>query len=282
MRKTVRILCAALCALTFSACGNSGKGDTNAADSTVTSEPLEAATGETKIEIKEGITPMVFVAVKGGTFEMGDANGQKHNDDISEAPAHKVTLSDFQICKIEVTQDQWETVMGKNPSHEKDDAQKPVENVSWNDTQEFVKKLGQMTGHEFRLPTEAEWEFAARGGTKSKGTLYAGSDNAEDVANFHADTNPNAGRTAAVGNFQPNELGLFDMCGNVAEWVQDFYADYTAAEQTDPKGPATGDYHVYRGGHCNKNADECTVTIRMKFAPVLPAPSIGLRLVLVK
>ena len=278
MKTTCKTLFAALCALTLTACGSKTDGNTTA-DSTVISEPLEAGMGETKIEIKEGVTPLVFVPVKGGTFDMGDPNGQKHNDDISEAPAHKVTVSDYQICKIEVTQDQWETVMGKNPAQQNDDPQKPVENVSWNDTQAFIAKLGQMTGHQFRLPTEAEWEFAARGGTKSKGTLYAGSDNAEDVVNSFEYGH---GKTWVVGQVGANELGLFDMCGNVAEWVQDFYADYTDAEQTDPKGPATGDYHVYRGGHCNKNADECTISIRMKFAPVLPASSIGLRLVLVK
>lgn len=278
MKAISKTLFVALCAFALTACG--GKTESGSqADSTATSDPFEASAGETKIEIKEGVTPLVFVPVKGGTFEMGDPNGQKHNDDISEAPAHKVTLSDYQICKIEVTQDQWQAVMGKNPAHDQDDVQKPVENVSWNDTQAFVQKLGQMTGHQFRLPTEAEWEFAARGGTKGKGTLYAGSDNAEDVANSFEYGH---GKTWAVGQVGANELGLFDMCGNAAEWVQDFYADYTAADQTDPKGPASGDYHVYRGGHCNKNADECTVTIRMKFAPVLPAPSIGLRLVLVK
>ncbi len=281
MKTTKKTLLAVLCALTLTACGGGKTDGGSAADSTVTSDPFEASAGETKVEIKEGVTPLVFVPVKGGTFEMGDANGQKHNDDISEAPAHKVTLSDFQICKIEVTQDQWQTVMGKNPSRETDDPQKPVENISWNDTQAFIAKLGQLTGHTYRLPTEAEWEYAARGGSKSKGTLYAGSDNADDVANFHADTNPNAGRLSTVGVLSPNELGLFDMSGNAAEWVQDCYADYTDKEQKDPC-VTTGEYHVYRGGHCDKNADECTVTIRMKFAPVLGASRVGLRLVLVK
>lgn len=278
MKNTGKFILGTLCALTLTACGGkTDKGENT--DTIAVSEPFEARTGETKIEIKEGITPLVFVPVKGGTFEMGLADGQKHNDDISEAPAHKVTLSDYQICKIEVTQDQWETVMGKNPAQQNDDPQKPVENVSWNDTQAFVAKLSEMTGHKFRLPTEAEWEFAARGGVESKGTIYAGSDNPEDVLNSFEYGH---GKTWVVGQIGANELGLFDMNGNVAEWVQDFYADYTAEEQTDPKGPATGEYHVYRGGHCNKNANECTVTIRMKFAPVMPAPSIGLRLVLVE
>ncbi|MBP3228837.1 MAG: SUMF1/EgtB/PvdO family nonheme iron enzyme [Bacteroidaceae bacterium] len=267
-------------ALGLASCSGNKPAAENTEDNTA-NDPFEAAAGETKIAINDSVTPMVFVPVKGGTFEMGDPNGVTHNDEISETPAHKVTVSGFQICKIEVTQDQWQAVMGKNPSKEADDPQKPVDNVSWNDTQEFIAKLGKLTGHQFRLPTEAEWEYAARGGSKSKGTVYAGSDNAEDVANFHADTNPNAGRLATVGILEPNELGLYDMSGNAAEWVQDFYAPYPSDEQTDPC-VKTGEYHVYRGGHCDKNADECTVTIRMKFAPVLAASRVGLRLVLVK
>ncbi len=279
--KITKILFGALCALTLTACGGSGKTSGTDADSTATSGPFEAANGEVAISVSDSLQPLVFVPVKGGTFEMGDANGSTHDDDISETPAHKVTVGDFSICKIEVTQEIWQTVMGKNPSHETDDPLKPVENVSWNDTQAFVAKLGQLTGHKFRLPTEAEWEYAARGGAKSKGTRFAGSDDPDEVANFHAAGNPNEGRTATVGIYSPNELGLYDMSGNVAEWVQDCYAPYTEAEQTDPC-VTTGDYHVYRGGHCNKDADDCPLTVRMKFAPVMPASSIGLRLVLVE
>ncbi|MBQ7634809.1 MAG: SUMF1/EgtB/PvdO family nonheme iron enzyme [Bacteroidaceae bacterium] len=280
MKNLLRLFLPALCALTLAACGGTSKGDANAADS-ISSDPFAAAAGETAITVNDSLQPLVFVTVKGSTFDMGDPNGTTHDDEISETPAHKVTVGDFNICKIEVTQEVWQAVMGKNPSHETDDPLKPVENVSWNDTQEFVKKLGQLTGHEFRLPTEAEWEYAARGGSKSKGTRYAGGDDPDEVANFHAEGNPNAGRTATVGIFKPNELGLFDMSGNVAEWVQDCYAPYKAEAQTDPC-VTTGDYHVYRGGHCNKDAVDCPLTVRMKFAPVMPASSIGLRLVLVK
>ncbi|MBR7027940.1 MAG: formylglycine-generating enzyme family protein [Bacteroidaceae bacterium] len=282
MKKTSKFLLGALALLTFTACGGSNAGKSGDADSTAVSDPFEAAAGETKIVVNDTLSPLVFVPVKGGTFEMGDPNGQKHDDDIIETPAHKVTVSDFAICKTEVTQQLWQAVMGKNPSHEQDDPLKPVENVSWNDCQEFIKKLGQMTGHEYRLPTEAEWEYAARGGSKSKGTRFSGGDDVDAVANYHRDDNPIAGRLAGVGVLQANELGLFDMSGNAAEWTQDFYAEYTADEQTDPKGPATGDYYVYRGGHCNNNADGCTVTVRMKFNPVGAASYIGLRLVLVK
>lgn len=282
MKKSSKIFLAALFALSLTACGGSSSSSKSDADSTQTSDPFEVGVGEVGIQINDTLQPLVFVKVEGGTFEMGDPNGTKHDDDMIETPVHKVTVGDFQICKVEVTQEIWQLVMGKNPSHEQDDPLKPVENVSWNDCQEFIKKFGALTGHQFRLPTEAEWEFAARGGNKSKGTIYAGSENVDDVANYHLDDNPIEGRLSAVGVLQPNELGLFDMSGNAAEWVQDFYANYTDAEQTDPKGPATGDYHIYRGGHCNNNADGCTVTVRMKFNPVGPASYIGLRLVLVK
>jgi formylglycine-generating enzyme required for sulfatase activity len=158
-----------------------------------------------------------LVYVQGGSYMMGSSDGQPR-----EKPVHKVTLSSFKISKYEVTQAQWKAVMGTNPSNFKGCDNCPVEQVSWNDTQTFLKKLNELTGKKYRLLSEAEWEYAARGGNKSKGYKYAGSNSLNNVA-WH---NGNSGKkTHPVGQKQPNELGLYDMTGNVYEWCQDWYDD---------------------------------------------------------
>jgi len=171
-----------------------------------------------------------FVQVKGGTFTRDGSN---------------VTVGDFYICKYEVTQELWEEVMGNNPSEFTEGENLPVENVSWDDAQEFIRKLNSITGKKYRLPTEAEWEFAARGGNNSKGYKYSGSDDINQVA-WYDDNSGN--RTYPVGQKAPNELGIYDMSGNVWEWCSDWYGDYPSGAVTNPTGPVNGSNRVFRGG----------------------------------
>ena len=188
-----------------------------------------------------------MMCVEGGTFMMGAMEGDTQVYD-NEKPAHEVTLTyNYYIAQTEVTQALWKAVMGNNPSTMIGD-DLPVNNVLWEEADAFVKRLSQMTGYTFHLPTEAEWEFAARGGKKSKGYLYAGSDDVNEVAWY---ANNSGGKTHAVGTKKPNELGIYDMSGNAWEWCSDWLAPYSAEAQVNPIGPATGEYHVYHGGGWN-------------------------------
>jgi formylglycine-generating enzyme required for sulfatase activity len=195
-----------------------------------------------------------MVYVKGGTFQMGSNDGES-----DEKPKHSVTLSDFYIGKYEVTQKQWREIMGNNPSNFKNCDNCPVENVSWNDVQEFIKKLNQKTGKNYRLPTEAEWEYAARGGAQSRGYKYAGSNNIGEVA-WYGDNS--SGKTHSVGGKKPNELGIYDMSGNVWEWCNDWYGNYSAGSQRNPQGSSSGASRVLRGGSWNLSAGDCRVSNR--------------------
>ena len=185
-----------------------------------------------------------MIAVAGGTFTMGATSEQK-NPDSNEKPKHKVTLSDYYIGETEVTQELWTVVMGSNPSEFTGNMQRPVEKVSWDDCQTFIRELNALTGANFRLPTEAEWEFAARGGRNSRGYQYSGSSNLGAVAWYHDNS---SGTTHPVKTKSPNELGIYDMSGNVYEWCQDWYGDYSSSSQTNPTGPGTGSTRVHRGG----------------------------------
>ena len=188
---------------------------------------------------------MVFV--EGGTFTMGATSEQGTSDPFDdEYPTHQVTVSDFYIGKYEVTQQLWEYVMGDNPSFFTG-SHRPVECVSWNDCQEFIRRLNKITGKTFRLPTEAEWEYAARGGNKSKGYKYAGSNIINDVAWYYG--NSSSG-THKVGTKTPNELGIYDMCGNVWELCSDRYSSsyYSSSPSVNPTGPSSGSSRVDRGG----------------------------------
>jgi len=191
-----------------------------------------------------------------------------------EKPDHDVTLSDYKIGQVEVTQELWEAVMGNNPSRFKG-VQHPVEQVSWDECQDFIAELNKFTGKAFRLPTEAEWEYAARGGKLSQGTMFAGGTNCPDVAwcTTNADNT-----THEVSQKQANELGLYDMSGNVNEWCNDFYARYTTAAQTDPQGPVAGTGMVYRGGAYNEGARLCRITYRSSQLSGYRSARIGLRL----
>jgi hypothetical protein len=195
----------------------------------------------------------------------------------NEKPAHNVTLSDYMIAKTEVTQGLWIAVMGTNPSYFKG-YDLPVESVSWDDCQEFIKKLNQLTGKTYRLPTEAEWEYAARGGKKSKGYQYAGGNSIKEVAWYNGNTGYG---THPVGQKQPNELGLYDMSGNVWEWCQDWYDSYASSSQTNPTGPTSGSYRVLRGGSWDYGVGECRVSNREASNPSFRSGGRGFRLVLV-
>ncbi|MCD4832475.1 MAG: formylglycine-generating enzyme family protein [Bacteroidales bacterium] len=213
---------------------------------------------------------MVFV--KGGTFQMGSNNSDKNE------PVHTVSVSDFYIGKYEVTQKQWQDIMGTNPSGLKGD-NLPVERVSWNDIQEFLEKLNQKTGKNYRLPTEAEWEYAARGGSAGSPTTYAGSNTIDDVA-WHDGNSKN--KTHPVGQKQANELDIYDMAGNIREWCSDWYGSsyYSSSPVNNPQGPSSGSSRVFRGGSWSYDDSRCRVVFRNGYNPDVRSISIGFRLAL--
>ena len=208
--------------------------------------------------------------VYAGTFTMGS-----NNDNADEYPEHLVSLSSFSIGETEVTQELWQAVMGSNPSNFKG-SKLPVECVSWDDCQIFITKLNELTGTTFRLPTEAEWEFAARGGNKSVGYIYSGSNTADYVAWYGAIS---SSKTHDVASKKANELGLYDMSGNVLEWCQDWYDSYNSISQDNPTGPSYGTKRVCRGGSWVGGDVDCRVSCRNKANPTSKYSTLGLRLV---
>ena len=227
------------------------------------------------IPVKDGIC-IEMVKVEAGSFDMGATPGMK-NPYKDEKPVHRVTLTNnYYIGKYEVTQALWQVVMGSNPSNFKGD-NLPVEMVSWNDCQDFISKLNSLTGKRFRLPTEAEWEYAARGGKKSRGYQYSGSNTLGDVA-WYKDNS--GSKTHAVGTKQPNELGIYDMTGNVWECCQDWNGSYSSSPQTNPTGAVSGSFRVNRGGSWYYSARFCRTSFRYYRTPFTRYDSLGLRLVL--
>jgi formylglycine-generating enzyme required for sulfatase activity len=220
---------------------------------------------------KKSLEPEM-VYVEGGTFLMGGSSGES-----DEKPVHSVTLSSFNIGKYEVTQAQWKSVMGSNPSYFKDCDQCPVESVSWNDVQDFIRKLNAQTGKNYRLPTEAEWEYAAKGGKSSKGHTYSGSNNLNLVAWYSGNS---VNTTHIVGGKQTNELGIYDMSGNVWEWCFDWYGFYDSESDTNPKGASSGQGHVFRGGSWINMSKGCRPADRDWYNPSFAYNSGGFRLVL--
>lgn len=218
-----------------------------------------------------------MMMVKAGTFTMG-AKSEMKDLEPDEKPTHQVTLTnDYYIGKTEVTQALWMAVMGNNPSYFIGD-NLPVESVSWNDCQKFISKLNSLTGQNFRLPTEAEWEFAARGGNNSNHYQYSGSNELGDVAWYVG----NSGDTThVVATKQPNELGIYDMSGNVWEWCSDWFGNYSSSSLTNPTGPNSGSYRVLRGGGWSSLARNCRSSYRHGVAPGNGSLDDGLRLVLV-
>ena len=222
-----------------------------------------------------------MIKVEGGTFSMG-ATSEQGNDAYSvEKPVHSVTLSDYYIGETEVTQELWQAVMGSNPSWFKGNNQRPVESVSYDDCQKFIEKLNELTGNNFRLPTEAEWEYAARGGKYSKNYVYkySGSDNPDEVA-WYRDNNGIT--THPVKTKKANELGLYDMSGNVWEWCNDKYGSnyYQNSPQTNPTGPSKGEYRVVRGGSWDHLVRDARVSDRGYDTPDDRSSYGGLRLAL--
>ena len=216
-----------------------------------------------------------MVWVEGGTFRMG-ATSEQGSDADDEKPVHSVTLSSYYIGKTEVTQALWKAVMGSNPSYLKGD-DLPVERVCWDDCQEFIRKLNALTGQNFRLPTEAEWEFACRGGNNSRGYKYSGSNYIDNVAWYRSSSGI---EIQPVATKSPNELGIYDMSGNVYEWCADWYEKYSSGAQTNPKGPYDGKYRVFRGGGRYCFAGGCRSSGRYANYPSRRDCNLGLRLAL--
>ena len=216
-----------------------------------------------------------MVEVRGGTFRMGGTSEQGGDaDSDDEYPVHSVTLSGYYIGKTEVTQALWKAVMGSNPSKFIGD-NLPVENVSWYDCQEFIRKLNSLTGQNFRLPTEAEWEFACRGGNNSRGYKYSGSNYIDNVAWYDGNSGD---KTHSVATKSPNELGIYDMSGNVGEWCGDWFGDYSSGAQTNPKGPNDGRDRVERGGSWYFSARSCRSSNHNYDCPGIHFYDVGLRL----
>ena len=236
---------------------------------------VSSGSNEISIPVKNGIT-IDMVKVEAGTFMMG-ATSEMENPESWEKPVHKVTLTnDYYMGKYEVTQALWQVVMGSNPSYFKGD-NLPVECVSWDSCKVFINKLNSMTGRKFRLPTEAEWEYAARGGKKSRGNQYCGSNNISDVAWYNENSE---NKTHPVGMKQANELGLYDMTGNVYEWCQDRIRSYVKSSQINPTGAVRGAWRVFRGGSWNSYMRNCRLSFRCSAKPVYGDFDQGLRLVL--
>lgn len=239
------------------------------------------------VQVTEGVN-VEMVWVKGGTFTMGNNETPKGVKLTYEAsrPEHKVTVGDYYIGRFEVTQALWTAVMGENPSKFSQGDSLPVESVTWEEAQRFTIALSQMTGHRFRLPTEAEWEYAARGGNRRSevgGRRYevpfAGCERGEldrycwYCVNSERKTHP-------VGQLLPNALGLYDMSGNVAEWCQDWMEAYSADAQENPRGPREGENKILRGGHYNSTSPTCTVYDRAWYLPTNTCEYFGLRVVM--
>lgn len=219
-----------------------------------------------------------FVFVSGGTFKMGCTREQSGHCEAQEYPAHEVSLNGFFISQYEVTQKQWQDVMGSNPSGFEDCDDCPVEMVNWYDIQKFIKKLNKKSKYNYRLPTEAEWEFAARGGNLNIGYKYSGGDNINEVGWYLHNSN---GKTQVVGQKKANELGIYDMSGNVKEWCSDWYGEYNSLPETNPLGPSSGIQKVLRGDSWGNAEEYNRVSCRGFSFPSLRNYGNGFRLVLI-
>ncbi len=248
-----------------------------------------------------------MIKVEGGTFQMGATSEQGSDALFDEKPVHRVTLSDYYIGETEVTQALWQAVMGTSIRQQRDKANTswsidgeganyPMYYISWEECWEFVEKLNALTGQRFYMPSEAQWEYAARGGKKSRGYKYSGSNTVKSVAWLwensgdaplsgsvwsSTEVNNNNCRAHPVKTKQANELGLYDMSGNVWEWTQDLYGKYGSNAETNPTGPMAGsNLRVRRGGHWSTFADDCRVSRRSADSPSLRCYYLGLRLAL--
>jgi len=222
----------------------------------------------------EPVTGAVFVRIPAGSFMMGSAEDEEGRDP-DEGPRHSVSISEFYLSACEVTQDQWDQVMGHTPSHFRGSRRLPVENISWNDTREFLKKLNRKSAVIFRLPTEAEWEYACRAGTDTP--FFCGSDNRSLVEYAWFSLNA-GGETHPVGTRLPNAWGLYDMHGNVSEWVGDGRRGYLSRPVSDPRGPEGSTHAIHRGGAWLYPARLCRSANRMSYAKDMGTHIIGFRL----
>ena len=263
------------------ACDVNGDGEVNVSDVTALVNLIINGGGESEFKNRtftvNGVS-FEMIAVEGGTFTMGATSEQGSDAYDDEKPAHQVTLSSYYIGKTEVTQELWQAVMGSNPS-KFSGTNLPVEKVSWEDCQSFVIKLNELTGKNFRLPTEAEWEYAARGGNKSNGFKFSGGNNIAEVAWYSENGNK---ISHPVATKAPNELGIYDMSGNVWEWCSDWYSSsyYSFSSRSNPTGPDSGSNRVLRGGGWGNNSRQCRVSNRSYSPPTYRDSYLGLRLAL--
>ena len=250
---------------------------------TAVAEPGKSAAAN-KMDISVNGVTFTMVRVEGGTFMMG-ATSEQTGAYSDEKPAHRVTLSDYYIGETEVTQALWEAVMGETPTSDDDQwgpeiglgDNYPAYYISDNDVLSFISKLNSLTGRTFRMPTEAEWEYAARGGNKSKGYLYSGGNTLDNVGWYYENS---SSKTHPVAQKSANELGLYDMSGNVWEWCSDWYGTYSSSSQTNPTGPSTGSCRVLRGGSWGPSARYCRVASRGYNSPSIRYYNFGVRLAL--
>jgi formylglycine-generating enzyme required for sulfatase activity len=240
--------------------------------------PAASSVGQAPDSVAQSIKPEMvepeMVQVQGGTFMMGTPVSEKGRGD--NETRHQVTLSSFLMGKYEVTQAQWEAVMGNNPSSSNRGADYPVENVSWDDIQTYLQKLNARTGKNYRLPTESEWEYAARGGKQSQHYTYSGSNSVGAVSWYIYNSE---GKTHPVGQKSPNELGIYDMTGNVWEWCNDWYGTYPSSAQTNPKGFLDGSTRVMRGGSFSSTQGSCRAANRYGGTPDKRGRNVGFRVV---
>jgi len=251
--KFLTIVFLAVSAALFVGCNNKSGGDSGR-NGKLSKQQTEIANVVLHNQTINGIE---CVLVKAGTFTMGSRSYDTgHEEDETQ---HQVTITkDYYISKYEITQAQYQKVIGCNPSCFTDGDDLPVENINWDEAVVFCKAVGG------RLPTEAEWEFAARGGNNGKGYIYSGSDDLNEVGWYYDNS---GGKINAVGQKSPNELGIYDMSGNVWEWCNDWCGSYPKGSVIDPAGPDSGYIHVIRGGCCNINAQYCRVAFRSYISP---------------
>ena len=270
MKKILSMMAlAAMTACVLVSCGSDDDDSPKGTSSTSKPKTFTIKNNNMKVSFK-------MMPVKAGAFFMGAAAEQEATLD-DEKPAHLVFLTeDYYMGETEVTQELWYAVMGSNPGLFTGE-NLPVENVSWNDCRQFIMELNNLTGEQFRLPSEAEWEYAARGGNKGMDYVFSGSNTVDEVAWHNVNS---GGKTQPVKTKAPNELGIYDMSGNVWEWCQDWYGNYPNKPISNPFGPISGTDRVFRGGSCYNPAWLSRSTMRLYSNPDFRSMILGLRLVL--